>query len=148
MSENNSISFDVHGTEDLAEALGALAKEYPDAAGELLEQNAKELRKKVAKKAREMLHTNGTKRSLGRMGSYGASKAKNFGKNQYVEISAKSPHFHLLERGHELVDKKGNVKGYVQGYHFMEKATQEFEEEMPEMVEKMVDQLLKESGLS
>lgn len=43
------------------------------------------------------------------------------------ELRNTSKVYHLVERGHAIVDHKGNVKGFVQGKHFFDKTMQEFE---------------------
>lgn len=46
-----------------------------------------------------------------------------------------------------MVNKKGETVGFVQGRHYFEKAVKEFEEEMPDSVEAMVDDLIGKAGL-
>lgn len=57
-----------------------------------------------------------------------------------------APHFHLVENGHNLV-RGGQTIGFVPGKHIMEKTRHEYEDIVPERFEKMVDDILKESGL-
>ena len=137
------------GLEELTESLDSLARKYPDRAGELLKKDAQQLRKDVVKKTKEVTNTrSSSKRSLGKAGSYKISPVLGFGAGQYVEVSAKSPHFHLVEHGHNLVTKSGETIGFVQGRHMMKETVKVYEEKMPETVSKMVDTLLKEEGLT
>ena len=137
---------EVVGLDDLCDSLNKLAEKYPDRAGELLVINAKTLRKSVTKKVRERTKPKGKKKSLARVGSYKISKVQGYGADQYVEISATSPHFHLVERGHVQLNRKGEEIGFVKGEHMMADAIKEANDEMPETIEKMVDELLKEGG--
>lgn len=146
MSEQTaSLSFS--GLEELQEKFESLVKKYPDRAGELLQKNARELRKDVVKEVKKETKTKGkSKRSLAKVGSYKISKVQGFGANQFVEISAKSPHFHLVEHGHDLIIR-GQNRGFVQGKHVMKVVVRRTDAKMPETVEKMIDELLKEGGL-
>jgi len=47
------------------------------------------------------------------------------GEDLTCDIWSTSPHFHLVDRGHVIKDKKGNVRGFVQGKHFLEATAQE-----------------------
>lgn len=138
----------VSGIDDVSEELMALVKSYPDKAGELLEKRGKALRKDVVANVNKRLGTTrNSKRSLHKLGSYQVSKAKGIGAKQYVEFSAKSPHFHLLERGHEIILNGVNI-GFYPGQHMLADAVKVHQQEMPKAVESMVEELLKERGLS
>lgn len=165
---SSDLSFEIEGLSELTGALEAVAKKYPDKAGELLVQQAKELRKDVVKQVKNDTETDGSsKRSLAKTGSYEISQVKGFGEQQYVEVSAKSPHFHLLENGHMKVVPRtrtvtrpngekvkitnpngGQVIGFVPGYHFMDAATRKRRLHIPEELESTVAKLLKDEGLA
>jgi hypothetical protein len=53
-----------------------------------------------------------------------------------------------VEHGHNLVDHQGNTIGYVEGKHYFADAVKEYDREMPKTVEHMVEELLKEEGLT
>lgn len=149
MDGEHALSMSIDGMDELVESLERLTKKYPDKAGELLQKNAKELRKDVIKNVREDTKTTGkTKRSLSKTSSYSISPVQGYGTSQYVEISAKSPHFHLVEHGHVLKNHLGQTIGFVQGKHMMENAVKKREEHMDESLERMVSELLKEEGLT
>lgn len=138
----------VDGLEDLEKSLKDLSKKYPDKAGELLIKDARELRKDVVKETKDVTKTkSSSKYSLGKVGSYKISPVQGFGSNQFVEISAKAPHFHLVEHGHNLILPSGEHRGFVQGKHMMETTIKKHQENMPNIVSDMVDKLLKEEGL-
>lgn len=138
----------IEGLGELRETLLELARKYPDCAGDMLMQEAKELRKDVVKAVKTEKKSKKTgKKSLTRAGSYRISPIQNVGDNQYIEISAKSPHFHLVEHGHVLVRGRKAV-GFVQGKHMMGDAVRKHEGRMAEKAEAMVNELLKKEGLA
>ena len=142
----------IEGTEkllELQETLKELTKKYPDRAGELLKEDAKQLRKKIATEFKQKTNTSNSRKSLGRAGSYKISPVLGLGTKQYVEISAKSPHFHLVEHGHELVNGNGEKvgKGYVEGKHILDNEVKKHQNEFEDVVSGMIDTLLKENGL-
>ena len=47
------------------------------------------------------------------------------GQDLVMNIWSTSPHFHLVDRGHVQKDAHGNVKGFVQGKHFLAETVQE-----------------------
>ena len=143
----------VTGLEEVQKELLTLVKQYPDRAGELLETQGKNLRKTVKDNVDKSLGTARNregadpKKSLHKIGAYKVSKAKGIGTKQYVEVSAKVPHFHLVEHGHTLIIN-GQNRGFVPGKHMMADAVKTHQREMPKMAEQMLDQLLKERGLT
>jgi hypothetical protein len=157
---------DVVGLDDLTQSMRDLIRKYPDRAGEFLREEARRTRKEIVNNAKSSMKTDTKNRmSLGRVGSYRISQVQGYGENQYVEISARSPHFHLLERGHALVRQDGRtikvhgkkVKirfkdggstiGHVSGKFFLKKAKDAEAERFIEAADDLVDELLKESGL-
>ncbi len=164
---DDGMGLQVDGLEELAESLENIARRYPDRAAEILVNQAKELRKDVVKQVKNDTDTDGTsKKSLAKVGSYGISPVQGFGATQYVEVSAKSPHFHLLENGHmQVIPKSRTVKGpdgekvkitnsnggqtvgFVPGYHFMDVASKKRQVKIPVEVAGEVEKLLREEGL-
>ena len=159
-----TISLDVEGIDELVDRFKKLARKYPDKTGELLKKEAKSLRKDVINRVKRDNDTNKkSKRSLTKASSYKISPVKGYNGKQYVEISAKSPHFHLVEHGHEKVmpyshglrGKKGikipnknggQTIGFVPGKHMMAQAVSEEQGNIANVVSGMVDELLKEEG--
>lgn len=144
------ISMEVDGMDELMSNFKNLVKKYPDRAGELLVKQARELRKDVVKMVRNDTETDGSsKRSLAKLKEYKISKVQGLGERQYIEISGKAPHFHLVENGHKLTNKFGQPvgQGYVVGYHFMDRASKKRRIEIPEELEATIDKILKEEGL-
>lgn len=158
----------VIGLDDLTESLQAIIKKYPDRAGECLREEARRTRKDIVKNARELTETNTkSKMSLGRIGTYKISQVQGYGVNQYVEIGARAPHYHLVERGHAMVlpyhftwkNKKtgqeisrtwkngGQTRGRVSGRFFLKKAKDAEKERFPIFVDEMVDKIIRDVGL-
>ena len=164
---NDTPMVQIDGLEELAETFEELVRKYPDRAGNMLVSQAKELRKDVVKQVKNDTDTDGlSKKSLAKVGSYAISPVKGFGNKQYIELSAKSPHFHLVENGHlKVVPMTRTVKtkdgekrkisnpnggatvGFTPGYHFMDRASKKRQIEVPEELKKVVDELLREEGL-
>lgn len=147
VSDLNTIQMNIEGLDDLIDSLENLTKKYPDEAGELLRADALKLRKDIVLSARDKTNTKSqSKKSLGRAGSYRVSRVQGYGIRQYVEVTAKAPHFHLVEHGHVQLNKNGEAIGFVPGRHFMEPVVNKFEDEVPVHAEKMVGELLKKEG--
>lgn len=163
----DDIAMNVDGVDEIVEAFQGFIQKYPDKAAELLVSQAKKLRRDVVKQVKNDTDTDGTsKKSLAKTSSYAISAVKGYGANQYIEISAKSPHFHLLENGHLNVVprtrtiKKGGAKvkiknpnggqtvGFVPGYHFMDVAGRKRQLKIPVEVESLVNALLNQEGLT
>lgn len=152
----------VIGLDDLTESLSKLAKNYPGIAGEVLREEGRALRKNIVKNARDMTETKRqSKQSLGKIGSYRVSQVKGFGQNQYVEVYARSKHFHLVERGHQMVmpftrklkngkriklKSGGTVKGRVEGKFFLKKAKDLEVIRYPQAMDAALDKTLKKYG--
>ena len=155
------------GIEDLEESIKKMINKYPDEAGECLRAEARKTRKEIVKNAKETTKTKvKSRQSLGKIGSYRISQVQGFRENQYVEISARAKHFHLVERGHVIkmpdfiayknkkTDKvvrfkspyAGQTRGRVQGKFFLKKAREEEAERFPEVVSQMLDTLIHEAG--
>lgn len=157
----------VIGIDDLDASIRKVIKKYPDRAGECLRDEARRTRKEIVKNAKDTTNTKSkSKRSLGKVGSYRISQVQGYNENQYVEISARSPHYHLVERGHAMkmparvayFNKKsgkkvsfrspyaGQSRGRVSGRFFLKKAKEAEAERFPEFVDEMLERLLHESG--
>ena len=141
------VEMSIEGLEELADSFEKLVKRYPDKAGDLLKDEAKILRKRVTERMKkEKKSHRKSKTPLENVGTYKISPVQGYGARQYVEIGARAPHFHLVERGHNLVIGERTVKR-VEGTEFFKRSVEEHEAEMPRSVERMVDALLKEGGL-
>lgn len=59
----------------------------------------------------------------------------------------KSPHFHLIEHGHEMLSHKGEHIRFVDGMHLMDATRKDYQQKLPERMEKMVNNLLESENL-
>ncbi len=143
--------FTIAGFDELQDDLLRAVKLYPDKAMETLEHEGREFKKRVREITRSV-----TKEYTGNITKgFRISKAKGFGTEMYVEFSAegkKNPHFHLVENGHDAYaggrkGYKGKKVGFVPGKHMVKKATLEYREKLPEALEKMRDEILREVGM-
>ncbi len=53
-----------------------------------------------------------------------------------------APHFHLIEKGHRIVTKSGEEKGFVDGKHIFDNAGKEVEREYDKILNKEFDKAL------
>lgn len=132
--------FELHGLTDLQKKLDFVTKSYPDESEVLLTKMGNQFRKEVKKKTPQRPHGT-SKRKL--INSYRVSKVRGYGKDLYVEFRSTSPHFHLVERGHKVVVGKKDTGKRVEGKHMVKRTSKEFERELPQEVEKMVNRIVR-----
>lgn len=153
--------------------LDNIARKYPDKMDELLRKDALELRKETAKFTRSNVNVNpSNKKSLGKAVNYKVGKVRGYGAGKEIDIMAKPPHFHLVEKGHELyipafpfdfaknaTKKKDNDKSKKKGktamihvgrtreFKNLEYACEHHNDTISKNTEKIVNDLLRECGL-
>lgn len=144
------VEVEVKGLDEVVNKLEHLGHKYPDKAGEILQENAKAFRKEVVANMRADVKSNKpSKKSLRKVGTYRIMPVRGYGLGQEIDISAKAPHFHLYEHGHNQTNRRGTkVIGHVEGRKTMKKTADEYKQKYPEVVENMVSKLLKEEGLT
>ena len=146
MADSFEFSFD--GLEEFQHALEKAIQKAPAQAEQTLLEVAKEFKASAKRKANsELKHVEreGDDKKWAIKRRWGHKMVDDrLGATVLVWNSA--PHFHLVENGHNLV-RGGNVIGFVPGKHIMEKTRHEYEDIVPERFEKMVEDVLKESGL-
>jgi len=164
----DGVELTVTGLTELNEDLMKLMQKYPDKAGDLLRKNAREFRKEYTHTVQAVAqYPSGKKKALELLRNTKVYPVQGYGARQYVEVGATSPHFHLFERGHDLYNaymahKSENYKksknskdknrtkikdGHVEGRFVMQKSIDSYEDKMPEVAQKMYDELLKEGNL-
>lgn len=146
MADNFEFSFD--GLEEFQHALEKAIQKAPAQAEQTLLEVAKEFKASAKRKANsELKHVKreGDDKKWAIKRRWGHKQVDDrLGATVLVWNSA--PHFHLVENGHNLV-RGGRVIGFVPGKHIMEKTRHEYEDIVPERFEKMIEDVLKESGL-
>ena len=141
MSDNSGFSFE--GLDDFKQQLAAVANEYPATC----EKHLKKIGNKFKKIVKEKSPDSG-KDHKGKLNKSWKSEVKGYnGEDLQMDIWSTSPHFHLVDRGHIMKDRNGNVKGFVQGKHFLEATAQEVERDvLPKELEKLYQDISKKLG--
>ena len=137
----------MEGMEDLTESFERLVAKYPDRAGDFLRKQAFKTRSGVTREAKQAVDVDmGNDKSLGKAKNYEVSQVKGYGTAQEVELLAKSPHFHLIEHGHELVSHRGRPIGWVPGYMIMDAERKRRAEKIHGECAEWAEGILKEEG--
>lgn len=67
--------------------------------------------------------------------------------NLQAEVFNTAPHIGLIDRGHKIVTKSGQTKGFVQGKHFIDSTTKEIGlTVLPTELESMIKRLKRKIG--
>lgn len=80
----------------------------------------------------------------GKLNKSWKKKIEGYGKDIHANIYSTAPHFHLVDRGHKIMDKKGHEKGFVQGKHFLQKIIDEQQDDLQEYMWKGVYKRVKD----
>lgn len=80
----------------------------------------------------------------GKLNKRWKKKIEGYGKDIHANIYSTAPHFHLVDRGHKIMDKKGHEKGFVQGKHFLQKTIDEQQDDLQEYMWKGVYKRVKD----
>lgn len=123
----------VEGLGQVEEGLNDLVKSSKVAANQGLMGIAREFRKKA--RARTPDSGKASKQKLKR--KYYIKTVEKTNNNVTVMVGNSAPHYHLVERGHELV-LHGKPCGFVEGQHMFERTVDEFEHIMPQELEDMI----------
>ena len=136
----NNGGLQINGLDTIQKKLKYVATHYPYESEILLKKMGNKFRTSVKRRTPD----SGLQSKRKLMKSYRVSKVQGAGKDLYVEFRSTSPHFHLVERGHKIVDKNGRDTGKrVEGKFMVEQTVFEYQKAFPKEVEKMVDKLLK-----
>lgn len=138
----------IQGLDELQEKLIKMADLYPDKTMKLLRKSANKIRKEVTTELKAVAKSDDAdgKRPLTKNTSYKV-QVQGYGAGQIAEISAKSPHFHLVEHGHVLKTHNRETIGFVPGYHIMESTVRRHRENLPKEAEDMLKALIREARL-
>lgn len=119
--------------EEFIGRLQTVQKNFPDDVETVLNRGANRMIK--------ALKTNSPdsgKDHKGKLNKSWKKKIEGYGKDIHANIYSTAPHFHLIDRGHKIVDKKGHEKGFVQGKHFLQKTIDEQQDDLQEYMWKGV----------
>ena len=93
--------------EEFIGRLQTVQKNFPDDVETVLNRGANRMIK--------ALKTNSPdsgKDHKGKLNKSWKKKIEGYGKDIHANIYSTAPHFHLIDRGHKIVDKKGQEKGF------------------------------------
>ncbi len=145
----DSFEFSMEGLEEFERDIEKAIRKAPAQAEETLVELGKEFKNSAKKRANtELKHIkregDNKKWAIGRKWGH---KLVDDGLSATVLVWNSAPHFHLVENGHNLV-RNGCTVGFVPGKHIMERTRNEYKDIVYERFEKMVDDILKESGFN
>lgn len=143
-----SFDFTVSGLEEFERDLKKAIRKAPERAKETLIELAKEFKKSAKRKANAEVkpHTREERQKKKAIRRKWGHTLVDDHLGMAVLVWNSARHFHLIEYGHNLV-RGGHVVGFVPGKHIMEKTKNDYEDIVPERFEKMVEDILGESGL-
>lgn len=113
--------------EEFIGRLELIQREFPDDSEIVLKRSAN----RVIRVLKENSPDSGSEHK-GKLNKSWRKEIEGYGKNIHANIYSTAPHFHLVDRGHKIIDKKGNEKGFVQGKHFLQKTIDEQEDDLSE----------------
>ena len=125
--------------EEFIDRLQTVQKNFPDDVETVLNRGANRMIK--------ALKTNSPdsgKDHKGKLNKSWKKKIEGYGKDIHANIYSTAPHFHLVDRGHKIMDKKGHEKGFVQGKHFLQKTIDEQQDDLQEYMWKGVYKRVKD----
>ena len=102
--------------------------------------------KEKKKKTLEVAQRKTKKRTGNYIRGIKAGKVYKFDGAFACRVYSKAPHAHLIECGHKIVTKNGEVKGYQRGLNVFDDAKKAFEDEFTEALENYVDEVCKKNG--
>lgn len=137
------IELTLEGIEELQESLASAIQRYPDLAEERLIETGKKFKKRVIQLTKEST----TKKTGKLLKGYKLDKIRGYRMNMEQDFRGTAPHFHLVEKGHELLNKKGEVIGWVPGKFMVKRTRDEFGKEMPKVMEQLLEDMIRECGL-
>lgn len=113
--------------EEFIRRLELVQREFPDDSEIVLKRSAD----RMIRALKENSPDSGSEHK-GKLNKSWRKEIEGYGKNIHANIYSTAPHFHLVDRGHKIVDKKGNEKGFVQGKHFLQKTIDEQDDDLRE----------------
>lgn len=132
-------SFEVKGLEEFQRKLKTVEKKAPDRIRDQLDKQGKNLRKGI----RENTPVGISKRKK-LINSFKLNEVEKSNGGYSKGLRSNAPHFHLVERGHRLVDKNGKTIGKVDGLFFLEKTTTQMETPIMLDMKSWLDKLFEE----
>lgn len=126
--------------EEFAAKLTELQKKFPVEQENAVRKSANKFRKIIMSKSPD----SGTVHKLKLNKSWSVRMTGFRATTIQAEIYSKSPHFHLVERGHVIKTRSGKVKGFKQGTFFLKKTVNNNQKEIIDDMGKMFLELIKD----
>lgn len=141
----SDMDFEISGFDELRDELAKAIKLYPDLAESKLENTAKKFKNRVI----TITYSAVGKRTGNLIKGFKLDKMRHYGINMEKDFRGTAPHFHLIENGHNLINKAGESvgKGWVPGHNIVDQARNEYSDIMPEVVKDLLNDITKRSGL-
>lgn len=113
-----------------------------------MRKEGNELKKETKKEYRSM--GIGSEQIIGKQIEKGFTCGKPYkyqGRDLSIRVYNKHPLAHLLDKGHRIVDAKGQENGFVAGYHFFDKSEAKYKNKFILNTKEWLDYMIEESGL-
>lgn len=131
------------GMDKLEENLIKAMRAYGDIAEEELEDVSKDFKKDVVKHTKESVE----RRTGNLIRGFKLDKMQGYAENIEINFRGTSPHFHLIENGHEQVTKTGKKVGWVAGRLIVHQTREEYKPIMPKRMLRVLDRVAEKGGL-
>ncbi|WP_407312052.1 HK97 gp10 family phage protein [Desulfosporosinus sp. SB140] len=132
----NDFEITFHGLEQLQARLNEVRARYPYKEEEILLKLGATLKASSKEKTPLGKH----KKHL--RNQYKLSKVQYDRDGSFITMTNTSPHFHLVEKGHQIVGKNGQEHGFAQGIHMVETSMIELEQTLSETLGTWLDSIL------
>lgn len=129
--------YEFRGLDELRAIFVAAANQYPYESEKKLLGIGNKFRREVIKKTPDS-----GKQNKSKLRKKYKTEIKGYGEYMQLNFWSNAPHFHLIERGHKNIAKDGREYGFTPGIHMVERTVQEFEEVVPQEVEKFLDKVI------
>ena len=138
------IEIRIYGDKELEARLESIRKSYPDITFDTMRKAGTALRKIV----QQSLDSTEIKQHTGnlRKGMRFTIPKDNLGMNVTGEFRAetkKSSQMHLMEHGHIVKTRTGQIVGWYPGHHYSESGIKEYEPEFPRLAREAMEKLVK-----
>jgi len=142
--------FEISGLEELEKDLTKAIGKCPVQAKETLKGLSKEFKASAKKRANADLgkHERKEDKKKWAIKKKWGSKLVDDNMGMAALIYNSAPHFHLIENGHNKVNRNGQTVGFTEGRHIMEKTRNDYKDIVPERFQEMIDDILKERDLT
>ena len=127
--------FDASELEAYAGNLQKIAKDFPKTEKQFMRKEGQKLKSKTLKQAKTLGRKTGNY-----LKSIKRGKAYRYEDDTMaIRVYSTSPHAHLIEDGHKMVNHDGTEVGFVPGHHVFEIAGKAFEPQYVTDIDEMLD---------